>query len=146
MLSNDDLKEVCSVSELAKKLGLSRARVYQLQKMGVFPMPIYCTRTKRPFYPLDLQQRCLAIRRTGIGHNGRPIVFYSMRKDKPVKPQNQLNPDYKQLTDTLRQLGLNVTSNTVKNAVDTLYPEGMSSHADDGKVLRELFRYLRKGV
>ena len=146
MLSNDDLKAVCSVSQLAEKLDLSRARFYQLQKIGVFPMPVYCIRTRRPFYPLDLLQRCQAIRRTGIGHNGHPVIFYKMRKDKPIKPQNQLNPDYKQLTDTLRQLGLNVTSNTVKNAVDTLYPEGMSSHTDDGTVLRELFRYLRKGV
>ena len=56
------------------------------------------------------------------------------------------NPDYKQLADTLRQLGLNVTSNAVKNAVNTLYPEGMSAHADDGTILRDLFRYFRQGV
>ena len=146
MSSNNDLKAVCTVTALAKKLGLSRARFYQLQKTGVFPKPVYCTRTRRPFYPLDLQQRCLAIRRTGIGHNGRPIVFYSMRKDKPVKPQNQLNPAYKQLADTLRQMGLNVTVSTVKNAVGTLYPEGISEHTDDGAILRNLFRYFRQGV
>ncbi len=56
MRLDNDLKAVCSVTELTKKLGLSRARFYQLQKMGVFPMPIYCTRTIRPFYPLELQQ------------------------------------------------------------------------------------------
>ena len=144
MLSDNNLKAVCSVTEMAKKLGLSRARFYQLQKMGVFPRPVYCPRTRRPFYPLDLQQRCLAIRRTGIGHNGWPIVFYSMRKDKPVKPQNQINPAYKQLADTLRQMGLNVTLNTVNNSVKALYPKGLPSHTDEGTVIRDLFRYLRQ--
>ena len=145
MPSNDDLKAVCSVSELVKKIGLSRARFYQLQKMGIFPKPVYCICTKRPFYPLDLQQRCLAIRKTGIGHNGRPIIFYGVRKDKPVKPQDQLNHGYKQLADTLRQMGLNVTVSTVENAVNTLYPEGMPND-DEGVIIRDLFRYCRQGV
>ena len=145
MLLNENIKAVCSVSELAKKLGLSRARVYQLQKMGVFPKPVYCIRTKRPFYPQDLQQKCLAIRKTGIGHNGQIMVFYSMQEDKFVKPQNQLNPDYKQLTDTLRQLGLKITVSEVKNAVNTLYPQGITG-SDDGAIMRDLFRYFRQGV
>ena len=46
MLPDYDLKAVCSVTALAKKLGLSRARFYQLQKMGVFCAPVYCTRTR----------------------------------------------------------------------------------------------------
>ena len=54
MLSNNDFKAVCSVTELAKNLDMSRARFYQLQKLGVFPEPVYCIRTKRPFYPLVL--------------------------------------------------------------------------------------------
>ena len=145
MLSNNDLKTICSVAELAKMLALSRARFYQLQKMGVFPMPVYCIRTKRPFYPLELQQKCLAIRKTGIGHNGQPIIFYRMRKDKPVKPQDQSNLDYKQLAHTLRQMGLNVTVSTLNNAVNTLYPKGMPDD-DEGAVIRNLFRHFRQGV
>ena len=35
MLSNNELKAVCSVTDMANKLGLSRARFYQLQKVGV---------------------------------------------------------------------------------------------------------------
>jgi len=75
MTSDYDLKTVCSVSELAKKLDLSRARFYQLQKKGVFPVPVYCTRTKRPFYSSALQQKCINIRKTGIGFDGRPVIF-----------------------------------------------------------------------
>ena len=62
---SEDLNAVCSVTELAKTLGLSRARFYQLQKMGIFPMPIYCIRTRRPFYTPDLRQICVDIRKTG---------------------------------------------------------------------------------
>ena len=143
MLSDNNLKAVCSVTEMAKKLDLSRARFYQLQKMGVFPKPAYCTRTKRPFYPLDLQRRCIRIRKTGIGHNGLPLVFYSRKKDK-----SQCRPhlDYKQLTDILRQMGLNVKLNTVNNSVKVLYPKGLPSHTDEGTVIRDLFRYLKKEV
>jgi hypothetical protein len=75
MLQENDLKAVCSVTALAKKLNLSRARFYQLQKKGVFPTPIYCTRTQRPFYPSHLQQKCMDIHKTGIGLDGRPIFF-----------------------------------------------------------------------
>ncbi|RKY10514.1 MAG: hypothetical protein DRP56_00795 [Planctomycetota bacterium] len=145
MLMNNDFKAVCSVTELAKNLDMSRARFYQLQKMGVFPEPVYCIRTKRPFYPLDLQQRCIEIRKTGIGHNGQPIIFYRRRKNKPVKPQNQLNADHKQLVDTLRQLGLKITASEVKSAVSTLYPQGTVDH-DGGAIVRGLFRHFRQGV
>ncbi len=143
--SDNHIEAICTVTELAKKLSLSRARFYQLVNMGIFPMPVYCIRTKRPFYPLELQQKCLAIRKTGIGHNGQLAIFYRMRKDKPVKPQDQSNPDYKQLAHTLRQMGLNVTVSTVNNAVNTLYPKGMPD-GDEGAVIRNLFRHFRQGV
>jgi len=149
--SDNHIKAICTVTELAKKLSLSRARFYQLQKMGVFPMPVYCIRTKRPFYycirtkrpfyPLELQQKCLAIRKTGIGHNGQLAIFYRMRKDKPVKLQDQSNPDYKQLAHTLRQMGLKVTVSAVKNATNTFYPKGMPD-GDEGAVIRNLFRHF----
>jgi hypothetical protein len=145
MLTNNDFKAVCSVTELAKNLDMSRARFYQLQKMGVFPEPVYCIRTKRPFYPLDIQQQCIEIRKTGIGHNGQPIVFYRRRKNKPVKPQKQFNADYKQLTDTLRKLGLKTTVSEVNNAINNLYPQGMPD-SDDGKIIRNLFRHFQRGV
>jgi len=35
ILPDHDLKAVCSVTALAEKLRLSRARFYQLQKLGV---------------------------------------------------------------------------------------------------------------
>ena len=144
MLSDNSLKAVCSVTELAKKLGLSRARFYQLQEIGVFPKPVYCVRTKRPFYPLDLQQKCIDIRKTGIGCNGQIIIFYTSRQNKAGKSQNQSDRKYEELADTLRQMGLNVTCSKVKNAVKTLYPEKLAQHPVEGEVIRDLFRYFKQ--
>ena len=146
MLSDNDLKAVCTVTELAKKLGLSRARFYQLQNLGVFPKPVYCTRTRRPFYPLDLQQKCLDTRKTGIGHNGQPVVFYPSRQNKLRKSQNSLDNKYEELTGILRQMGLNVTYDKVKNAVKALYPEELTQRPVDGSVIRDLFRHFKQGL
>jgi hypothetical protein len=146
MLQDNELKAICSVTELTRKLGLSRARFYQLLEMGVFPKPVYCTRTKRPFYPLDLQQKCIEVRKTGIGHNGKPVIFYTSRQNKLRKSQNSSDRRYEELAAILRQMGLNITCNKVENAVKTLYPEELTQHPVDGKIIRDLFRYFTQGA
>jgi len=72
---NQVITGICSVTAMALQVGLSRARFYQLVKAGVFPQPRYSPRTRRPFYPLDLQKKCLEIRKTGIDLPGQPVVF-----------------------------------------------------------------------
>ena len=146
MLLDNDLKAVCTVTELAKKLSLSRARFYQLQKTGIFPKPIYCTRTKRPFYPLNFQQKCIDIRKTGIGFNGQLIFFYASRKNKSQKSPSQLDHKCEELADILSQMGLNAARNKVKNAVNVLYPGGLTQCPDEGMVIRDLFRYFKQGL
>lgn len=146
MLPDTDLKAICSVTEMAKKLDLSRARFYQLQKMGVFPKPVYCPRTRRPFYPLDLQKKCIDIRKTGISYNGQPVLFYASRKDTSGKLQNQSDHQYGDLTDILRRMGLNVSLEKVKNTVKSLYREGLTRSSVEGPVIRDLFRYFYQRV
>jgi hypothetical protein len=41
-------------------------------------------------------------------------------------------------------LGLNVTHVDVKDAVKSLYPEGLEQHSDEGIVLKDLFNYFRQ--
>jgi predicted DNA-binding transcriptional regulator AlpA len=55
---SDDLRAVVTVSEMARMVGLSRARFYQLQKTGVFPAPSY--QAGRPVYAAEMQEVCLA--------------------------------------------------------------------------------------
>ena len=142
MLSDDDLKAVCSVTEMAKRLGMSRARFYQLQKMGIFPTPVYCIRTRRPFYPLDLQNKCVGVRKTGIGCNGQPILFNSPRKTVSDKSQSRSDQRCERLTSILRGMGLNVSCGKVKSAVEALYPEGLAKRCVEDTVIRDLFRHF----
>jgi len=139
MSSEYDFKQVCTVSILAKRLGLSRSRFYQLQKRGVFPHPVYCIRTRRPLYPEALQQACLAIRKAGIGHNGMPVVFNRRRKAK-TKRDGAIA--YMPIAKTLKKMGLKVTHAQVKKGILTLYPEGLDEQAEPGKVIRDVYRLL----
>ena len=151
----NNLKAICSVTELAGILGLSRTRFYQLQRKGVFPMPVFCIRTKRPFYPLDLQKKCIEVRKTGIACNGQPVLFYGERKSRnktscklseSKKGNNKTQKKYEELTDTLKRMGLNMSRKAVENAIGALFPEGLEHHYDEGQTVRDLFRYLSAKV
>jgi len=141
------LKAACSVSEMAQMLELSRARFYQLLNAGFFPPPIYSLRTRRPFFDAKLQQACVEIRETGVGYNGEYILFYAPRKttsDAPKKASKQGNgAQYKELVETMGSMGLEASSAQVKEAVELLYPHG-SEKEDQGVVIREVFRFLKK--
>lgn len=88
-------KQAVSIAEMAKMVGLSRGRFYQL--VGTtFPPPIYDVRTRRPFYPPDLQAVCLEVRRRNFGIDGRPVLFYARRMviapTAPSGPRRQPSP------------------------------------------------------
>jgi hypothetical protein len=133
-------KDVFSVTEVIGELGLSRARFYQLQNMGVFPKPLY-SGPNRPYYSQDLRQKCINIRKTGIGDNGQPTVFYNSRKDQP---KGQIN--YERLADALQQMNTDVTPDDVRNAITVMYPNGLPSECEEGRILRDLHRYFVKKV
>ena len=141
----NDFISICSVTELARKLGLSRTRIYQLQEEGVFPPPIHNIDTKRPFYPIAIQEKCLAIRKTGIGFNGQPVLFYSKQKSPLCKPLKNQDPKYHELANLLKQLGLKVSALKIKKAVKELNLDISKPLSGDGTVIRELFRYFNNG-
>jgi predicted DNA-binding transcriptional regulator AlpA len=82
MVPENNSKAVYSVAEVISELGLSRARFFQLRNMGVFPEPL-STSTNCHYYSPELRQKCIEIRKTGIGDNGQPTVLYNSRKNKP---------------------------------------------------------------
>ena len=76
----EQTKTVVSVAEMARMVGLSRQRLYQL--MGcTFPWPLYHVGTKRPFYTEELQQVCLEVRRRNCGIDGRPAESAAGNED-----------------------------------------------------------------
>ena len=146
MTANTKNQSICSVTELAKKLRLSRARFYQLQNAGVFPPPVYSLHTKRPFYPIALQEKCLKIRETGIGHNDRPIIFYSKRNIAVTKPNGCSEQKYRELSDALGRMGLKTSPAKAGKAFVAIYPGNWKKLNIDGAVIAEVFRYFQNGV
>jgi hypothetical protein len=128
-----NIKPIISIGDLAKALNHSRARFYQLQKEMIYPPPLYDIRTKRPFYDAHLQQICHEVRETGIGFNGRYILFYSPRKNDPNKPTRKTKSDVKnrELVMTLNNMDLNVNHGEVAEAVKELYPKVLRSKTQE---------------
>ena len=137
--TNDDRTTLCSVTEMACKLGLSRARLYQLVSKGVFPPPVR-SGTQRPFYPPDLQQKCLQIRKAGVGFNGRPVLFNRCRKRATARRGDR--GQYDEFVAALKYMGLNVNANAVGRAVRLLYTMGLEKGRDRNEVLRDLVRHF----
>lgn len=144
-----NLKPIISVIEMAKSVGLSRARFYQLLEQGIFPQPLYCIRTKRPFFNIELQQACHDVKNTGIGFNNQFILFYSPRKNNSnnisPKRKTRTNNKYDELSETLTQMGLNnINSLKIEGAINEIYPDEIPN--DEGVILRELFRYFKDNL
>jgi hypothetical protein len=136
-------KQIFSITDMAMNCNLSRARFYQLLGTGFFPKPLHDERSKRPYYNLDLQQKCLECRQSGIGVDGSFMLFYSPRK-KETKPRaKKVDPQIKELTETLGSMSLEITAEQVKQSLSELYPEG-TEEVDQGVLIRELYRHLKQ--
>ena len=138
-------KQIVSITDISKMLQMSRARFYQLLEQGFFPKPLYDDRSKRPYYDLELQQKCLECRQSGIGVDGSFMLFYSSRKKETVsqiKKNKKVNPMIKELTETLETMGLDISVKQVQQGLIELYPDGVGSQ-EQGVVVRELFRYFK---
>src|SRR4051812_41958032 len=123
-------RAVVTVSEMARMVGLSRARFYQLVEAGVFPQPVYCVSTRRPMYVEELQKICLEVRRRNCGANGRPVLLYARgprppATAKPTKPaiaKLKVTVPHVDLIEGLAALGLVATPAQVGETVAALYP------------------------
>ena len=143
------MKAIVTVSEMARMVGLSRARFYQLQKAGVFPAPTY--QAGRPVYTEDQQQVCLEVRRKNRGVNGEPVLFYARRRPiAPSKRQKRADPpparnkDIASLLDGLNALGLTTaTAAQVVEVTEELFPQGTKG-LDQAEVLRVVFLHVQR--
>ena len=143
-------KAAVSVAEMARMVGLSRARFYQLVG-STFPWPRYDLGTRRPFYNEEIQSVCLDVRRRNCGVDGKPVLFYASRpmaapvpKRKPKKAAAASDDRHADIVDGLKGLGLaGVTAAQVAEAVKACYPTGIPADAK-GEVLRAVFLHLRR--
>lgn len=148
----NDTKAVVTVSEMARMVGLSRARFYQLVQAGIFPPPVYNVSNRRPIYVQQLQEVCLEVRRKNCGINNQPILFYSkghrsMGQAKAAskgKPKPTTKGQYEEVLDGLRALGLAaVSADQVEAAVRQLFPGGPDG-VDRAQVVRAVFLHLKR--
>jgi hypothetical protein len=144
------LKAAVSVSEMARMVGLSRARFYQLVGTA-FPKPVYDPETGRPFYTEELQQVCLDVRRRNCGIDGKPVLFYARRtgpvvptakrrKKSPLPKQSR----YAEIVEGVRALGLTtVTAAQVEAVVSARYNAGTEG-VDQVEIIRAVFLDLKR--
>lgn len=135
-------KAVVSSVEMAALCLLSRSRFFALVKAGVFPRPTRTESCKRPVYNLELQQKCLDIRRTGIGLKG-PVLFNRKAKTTSRKPRPKLTSNHAEMLDALKSLGLQTTAEAVDSALRELFPSGWEE-ADEGQRVKQVFLHLQK--
>jgi predicted DNA-binding transcriptional regulator AlpA len=148
---SDETKAVVTVCQMARMVGLSRARFYQLQKAGVFPPPMRDAESGRPFYTEEIQKVCLEVRHRNCGINGKPVLFYSRRlpiTTSPARPRNVTakppKNEHVDLLDSLQALGLaSVTAAQVGQAVKEIFPQGTAG-VDQAEVVRAVFLHLRR--
>jgi hypothetical protein len=132
-----DPQAFCTVTQMAKQLGLSRPRFYELVAAGVFPPPAYSLLTRMPLYPLTLQEVCLKVRRTGIAFNGQTVRFYERRKAKRAAPE------HKETATILRKMGLQVTIAEVSTALRKLKLTTRGESLTESQVICSLYQYFR---
>ena len=148
---SEPTKAVVSVSEMARMVGLSRQRFYQLQG-STFPEPQRDPETNRPFYDEEGQRICLDVRRRNCGVGGKPVLFYAPRHPlgqqprttKRPKPKPKRTNQYADLIDCLNDLGLeSVSTAQVETALSELFPDGVQE-LDSGDVIRAVFLHLKR--
>lgn len=150
MSENIVTKSAVSVTEMARMVGLSRARFYQLVKKGTFPPADQDSASHRPCYLEEKQRQILEARRKNLGVDQKPILFYSRRRDlgqtkkvvsRPAKPPK--SNEYADLIDQLAQAKVFVTAAEVEPVVKEMFPEGTVG-IDPGEVFLAVFKRLQR--
>jgi hypothetical protein len=151
----NETKAIATVREVARMVGLSPARFYQLQRAGVFPMPAYNAHTRRPYYTEEQQRLCLDVRTRSCGVNGQPVLFYTRRRKRGGQSSRQDRPRMPTPVDgetnsrtiileAVRSLGLaRVTATEVESATRDLFPAG-TAERDTAEVIRAVFLRLTR--
>ncbi|MBD3672759.1 MAG: hypothetical protein HUJ26_04460 [Planctomycetaceae bacterium] len=152
MIENIQTKSAVTVSEMARMVGLSRSRFYQLQGTA-FPHPVYDPQTRRPFYTAEQQQVCLEVLRRNCGIDGKPILFYASgpkpaavrRKNRKSKVKTEKATSRNStVVEGVKSLGMNsVSARQVEQTIRKLFPDG-TSNVEQGEVIRAVFVALMR--
>ena len=143
-------KKIVTVTEMARMVGLSRARFYQLQGTA-FPLPVYDVSTRRPIYVEEQQKVCLEVRRRNCGIDGKPVLFYARRPEpRPMaaatrrpRAKKSKNESHADLIEALKSLGLVATTDQVASALKEMFPNGVAG-IEQSEVIRTVFVRVKR--
>jgi hypothetical protein len=148
MTTENSLKSVCTATAMARKLALSRSRFYELMKEGVFPRPTHCPDTDHLFYTLELQQQCLQVKQTGIGINGKPVLFYTPREcgTGRKKSAEDINHDcfVMKLFGLLKNMGKRLSKSQLRAILKAMYPNGLPKWPIGQAELKKNLQFCRR--
>jgi hypothetical protein len=150
MSAQNETKAAVTVAEMARMVGLSRSRFYQLIGTA-FPQPERQPATGRPMYTEAQQEVCLEVRRRNRGIDGKAILFYARRLGsappgaKATRPKSgPKGKDVSGLLEGLNALGLTTaTGAQVERVTKELFPNGTTG-IEQGEVLRAVFLHLKR--
>jgi hypothetical protein len=151
MTGQESSPSYLSCAEVARRLGLSRQRFWQLRRDGVFPQPHVDEETGRQFYTQEQVDLCLDLRKRNVGMNGKVVLFYSVRSmttvSKPTKKKSRRKPRtdrHQHIIESLKALGLSgVTDGQVEAAMNEILPIGKGD-PDHGDLVRSIFLYIQR--
>lgn len=134
---------------MAELCSLSRSRFYDLMNSGFFPKSIQHSNStsKRPIFDRKLIEKCLEIKRSGIGNNGEPIAFNrKLKKGSSTPAKRKSSPEHSEFSEiasALEGLGMSMDTKAVANAVAELFPTGGWKSADQGDVIKKVFLHVQ---
>ncbi len=141
-----------SCAAVARRLGLSRQRFWQLRKEGVFPEPQVDSKTGRPFYTEEQLELCMDLRKRNVGINGKIVLFYSARSTaslqaaprKTKSKRRETKNRHQELIDSLKSLGaIGVTDDQIESAISELFPNG-KDNVNQGELVRAVFLHIQR--
>ena len=80
-----ETKAAVTVAEMARMLGLSRARFYQLQQAGIFPALSMLCRITVQFMSKNAKSVSGSEAKRNCGVNGKPVLFYARNLSAPCQ-------------------------------------------------------------
>jgi hypothetical protein len=82
-----------TIAEMSRRIGISRARFYELIEDGIFPAPLKNDKN-RPYYNSELESICKEVKETGIGYNGKGQLFYKQKTSFKPKSCDFCSSEY----------------------------------------------------
>ena len=152
MTDSNKSQTYLSCAAVARRLGLSRQRFWQLRRDGVFPEPQIDAETGRSYYSEEQLELCLDLRKRNVGMNGKIVLFYSARSTSSVpkpkatksKSNHKTASRHAEIIDALRGLGLTTVNDAqVDEAIATVFPGGTNG-IDQSEMIRGIFLHLQR--